>query len=682
VKSPFRGGAGGSGAPPKPAPSPAAPRVPVAGSANGLRRGDLIGDRLEVLRLLGEGGFGRVYLARRVGTNSRYAVKVMRTRYLRSPEMIARFQAEANTWVDLGSHPNIVQALRVGVSNGQLHIDLEYVPPNPAGRVSLADYLRYSRPDLDQNLRWAIDCCRGLEYAYSKGIQAHRDIKPTNILIREGRALITDFGLAGALGADMQGKGIGSLAYMPPEQFDDITACDQRSDLYSFGVTMFQMADEERRLPFRVEPPVDDTAESWDEYLHSIYVEHATSPVTPLDSPLRPIVERLLQKSPADRYGSFAELRADLQSLQGESGVVHKVAPREASQETEIGIAGLIDRALSLKALGRYEEALVCTEQAVSLEPDGLLGWMNHAGVLRDMGRREEALADYAYACGVWPDSFELWLGLGVTLQGLARYEDAMDAFGRASELNQKHPYLWYDMGIGYRKLGRGAEAIAAFQQALEIDPRLGEAWIELGNALVDARRYQDAIEALSSGLRLKPTAGAGWVALGNAHVGLGNHRQAGPCFDRAIEVNPNDAIAWLKRGYSLRMLGLREAARTSLERATQIKPDLEIAWLNLAVVLNGLHRYREAVTAVDRALSLNPASSLGWGVKGESLASLTMTRDALECLQRAVEINPAYGAAWALMARLFQTLGDPTSAGASRSRALALQAKSPKGRR
>ena len=242
--------------------------------------GDVIGQKYEVHSVLGKGGFGVVYLVYDSELGGVIALKTFRNEFLDNNQIRDLFRKEASIWVDLERHPYLVRAYFVDEISGQLFIGMEYIAPNEQGINTLEGYLQQRPPNLEQSLRWAIQICHGMEYAYSKGIRAHRDIKPANIMIsQDGTAKITDFGLASVLSASLansriqlntqkngialyrqtqMGGGIGTLTHMPPEQFEKDTVCDERSDLYAFGVILFQLASK-GRLPFMAPQPKDDS---------------------------------------------------------------------------------------------------------------------------------------------------------------------------------------------------------------------------------------------------------------------------------------------------------------------------------------------------------------------------------------------------------------------------------------
>jgi hypothetical protein len=264
-----------------------------------------LGRQYEVLRLLGRGGMGAVYLARETSLDREVAIKVLPSQQQATPEHRERFRREARTAARL-SHPNIVPLHTFGDVDGTMYFVMGYVRGE-----SLAEKLRREgRLEIETSRRILSEIAQALEYAHSLGI-VHRDIKPDNVLIEEGtgRAILTDFGVAKPLGTNetltMQGSLLGTPHYMSPEQASGRTDIDRRSDLYSLGVMGYVML--AGRLPF-------DGKTTGDILVQHLTVDapplHALAPDIPTE--LSTALMRCLQKEPQKRWHDAAELRTQL----------------------------------------------------------------------------------------------------------------------------------------------------------------------------------------------------------------------------------------------------------------------------------------------------------------------------------------------------------------------------------
>lgn len=177
-------------------------KTPRFTSSGEWRVGDKIANRFEILKILGgegKSGMGIVYICYDLKHKlpCLFALKTFQKKYLISEEFQKLFKKEALVWTELGRHPYIVQAVWVEELENRLFIILEYIPLDPQSRNNLSHYLgNLTLPDI---LKFSIQFCYGMEYAHSKGIDAHRDIKPDNIMIAPDKTImITDFGLTKA----------------------------------------------------------------------------------------------------------------------------------------------------------------------------------------------------------------------------------------------------------------------------------------------------------------------------------------------------------------------------------------------------------------------------------------------------------------------------------------------------
>ena len=280
----------------------------------------LIGDKYEVLEWIGGGGMAEVFLAKHRAHGGLVAVKVLADSLSNEPRIVARFKEEARTAATLQGHPNIVAIIDIGEGGGLHYLIMPYVDGEDLsryieqhGQLSNAETVYLAR-QIAEALVWAAD----------KGV-VHRDLKPSNVrLDSSGRVVVLDFGISKATdvptGLTTRGETLGTPYYMSPEQIKGET-CDARSDLYSFGVMLFEML--AGRKPF-----VGDNLRII-ELGHLEKLPPALSTMVPeVDPVLEQLVNRLLEKEKDRRPGSPREVVEILRGL-GLGEAPRAIASRE-----------------------------------------------------------------------------------------------------------------------------------------------------------------------------------------------------------------------------------------------------------------------------------------------------------------------------------------------------------------
>jgi serine/threonine protein kinase len=275
---------------------------------------DWIGKSLGKVRidsLLARGGMAEVYLGTHTTLKRQVAVKILRTQYEDDPELLERFEREAQVVAKLRHH-NIVQVFDFDSIDDRPYIVMEYV----AG-PSLSQYLSVLhknnlKVELTDITKILTGVANALQYAHESGV-IHRDIKPGNIILtsrirqitagetlpRDFEAVLTDFGLVRFLNSSRQtsaGQTAGTPAYMSPEQARGETT-DARTDIYSLGIVLYEML--AGKVPFDGETTV------------SILLKHIADPLPPirdLPNPLQKVLEKALAKNPPDRYQTATKL--------------------------------------------------------------------------------------------------------------------------------------------------------------------------------------------------------------------------------------------------------------------------------------------------------------------------------------------------------------------------------------
>jgi len=283
----------------------------------------MIGQQINQFRItekIGQGGMGEVYLAEDTRLHRNVALKFLPPHYSKDPEFKARFEHEARAAAAL-NHPNIVTIYDLGEHTGRNFIVMELVEGQTLDRL-----IKSGELTLTEAVDYAQQICEGLGAAHEAGI-VHRDIKPANILVgKNDRAKILDFGLAKSRQATTEtreGTTVGTVQYESPEQTRG-DKVDQRSDLFSFGVVLYEMITAQR--PFK--------GEFEDAIRYSIANENP-EPLARYKSDvpdeMQRIVSKLLEKDPEVRYQSAAGVVSDLKLLKRTSGPhsssVHSAIP-------------------------------------------------------------------------------------------------------------------------------------------------------------------------------------------------------------------------------------------------------------------------------------------------------------------------------------------------------------------
>jgi serine/threonine protein kinase len=328
--------------------------------------GDIILNRYEVLNIL-EGGMGIVYVVLDHRWNQHIAIKTFKDEFFWEEEIIKKFIKEADTWVNLEKHTNIVFAIFTIIIEGKPHILLEYIKGG-----NLAQWI--GKLNIFELFDFAIQFCDGMDYAYSKLGIVHRDIKPGNILISERNNKriykITDFGLVAILEDAYQEKklemlpeqvsrGVGTWPYMPPEQFprkflDHYSFTPKpittRSDIYAFGATLYEVSTGKR--PFS---NVDEIFQ--------------TNPVNPklinqtIPKELDELIMRCLKKDPEERHQSFKELKDELIEMHRNIFTDDYII---IGKKEELDEVDWLNKGFSYQQLEKFENALKCYDNILA----------------------------------------------------------------------------------------------------------------------------------------------------------------------------------------------------------------------------------------------------------------------------------------------------------------------------
>ena len=304
--------------------------------------GQVIADRYHVMKKLGEGGMGQVYLAEHVKMGRRSAIKVMNPSMVHDPDAVARFNREASNASRI-THPNVCAIYDFGETpDGLIYLAMEFIEGEP-----LTDLLeREGALPVPRAVAIFFQVAEALQAAHDLGI-VHRDLKPDNIMLtrrKDGADVVkvVDFGIAKAVGGDQAGQKVtktglvvGTPEFMSPEQLSGDTL-DGRSDLYSLALVFYRMLS--GKLPFEattvqetmIKRLTDDPTKLAD-----------ARPDLTFPPGLQPVLDIALARSPVERYQTVAKFAADVAAVTGRPGAA-SVPQTRSGLDTE-GKTQLLD---------------------------------------------------------------------------------------------------------------------------------------------------------------------------------------------------------------------------------------------------------------------------------------------------------------------------------------------------
>ncbi len=265
-----------------------------------IKPGMFISERYEIIEKVGSGGMADVYRAKCHRLNRYVGIKILKPEFSADKNLVTKFRAEAQSAAGL-SHPNIVSVYDVG-DDGDLH----YIVMELVEGITLKKYIeKKGKLEIKEAIGITIQIAQGIEAAHDNHI-VHRDIKPQNIIIsREGKVKVADFGIAKAATTNtVTQNAVGSVHYLSPEQARGGYS-DEKSDIYSLGVTMYEMFS--GKVPFAGDNTVS-VALSHIQY-EPVPVKEV-NPAVPFSVDM--IVQKCMQKRPENRYLSASELIVDL----------------------------------------------------------------------------------------------------------------------------------------------------------------------------------------------------------------------------------------------------------------------------------------------------------------------------------------------------------------------------------
>ena len=649
-----------------------------------------LADRYTIDREVGRGGMATVYLAHDLKHDRQVALKVLH------PELAAslgaeRFLREIQTAARL-QHPHILPLYDSGQADGLLFYVMPYVQGDSIrGRLS-----RDKKLPLEEALAIARDVAAALDFAHRQGV-VHRDIKPENVMLHEGEAMVTDFGIAKAVSAagtgniTQTGMAIGTPAYMSPEQASAEREPDGRSDIYSLGCMLYEMLT--GSAPF--------TGASAQAVIMKRFLEPVPSLRAAMPGVAEPVdqaVTRALAKEPGDRFATAAELVKALTfstgttpqgvtpvSLSNVSPVPKSIAVlpfvnQSNDPEHDYFTDGLAEEIIS--SLTKIQALRVASRMSSfafkgktqDLEEIGRKLKVSTVleGSARKMGNKLRVMAQLVNVA----DGYQLWS---------ERYDRTMDdIFAIQDEIAENivkalrvvlteeekraiekvptsnlEAYDCYLRGRQYFHEYRKRTIDSArqqFQKAIELDPKFAMAYAGAADCMSMIynawdSRPENAAKAegfARTAVALDPEMAEGHASLGLALTHLRHHEEAGQAFETALRLDPQLFAAHYFYARAQLQQGKRTGAVLSFEAAVKLRPDDYQAWAFLAQAYEGLGRkvdasraHRKALQLVEKHVELHPDDARALNLGASELAHAGERERGLEWARRSIASDP-----------------------------------------
>lgn len=622
-----------------------------------LKKGDtIVGEFLiqDIFGGEGKSGMGVVYLVTSRKFNRPFVLKTFQKDNYNSTE---RFRSEAEVWVAIGIHPNIVQALFVDEINEKLFIGAEYIAPDDYGRNTITHYLEQGGTSNQNIIKWTAQFCYGMNQAVSKGLKVHRDIKPDNLMVdSNGNLKINDFGLSKFTnefkllnktidqkdknktglankfkglfekpkneikvdGLTNEGSFLGTILYASPEQIINSSNADIRSDIYSFGIVLYQLISL-GSFPYSL---VGKTT------LETIALMHLQEPIVKINHPLAPIAYKCLSRDINQRYQNFNELLSDLNIIANKL----KIKLPVNKKEIDASLRELYIQSFTYRSLGKLDKAKELITKYISQDKTDSSAWSLKGRIENEQGDIDEAIKST-----------------------LISYN-----------LDQNNSQTCNNLGIFYKRKNDLPNAERYLYEAIDIDPYNTGAITNSAILYEEKGNFGLAADLIVRALKLAPDKKTLHFNAGNIAANVskqGHFDKAINILELLIKVDDGNINNWFNLGLNYQLTKKLDDAIKCFKFVEQQTPDDEQTLISLAKLNGELGNFDEAISYCEKLLDrhLSILNAICW--RAQFMQAKGDGKQAIDFMKSVISNNPKNDHLWLTLAELYSNEGDNNKA-------------------
>ena len=622
----------------------------TSGDASEKFIGKTIGEKYEVLSLLGSGGLGMVFKARHKIIDTPVAIKVILPGSQINKDLLARFNREAKTAMGL-KHPNIAGVQDIGVHEGMPFIVMEYVEGK-----TLKDMLQEKVLSADEKTSILKQICQAMEFARTSKV-VHRDLKPANIVVSDNedgsmKVKVIDFGIAKVQGHEEEltltrtGDLFGTPAYMSPEQCMGQEA-EHTSDIYALGCITHEVI--YGTTPF--------TGNSTLAILNAHVMDELPKLKTPDELPgMEIIVNKAMAKKPEHRYSSAKQMREEIERV--EQGLKPTLTHKELGKKTkEKVLKGLIISAIVfllgfLWFIKTFEaDTIQSLTVKIKSNPKSVFNLIERGRLYAVEGQYQFAISDYdkaiKYADNDPSNKSIAYIRKGSALNGLKKYDEALDSMNKGIAIKPEGYRGYLERGLLQKQMGRRQEAVKDLKRSIELnhipnqEANIAVAYASIAEIHNEEGDWNAAIDSATKALTVWPGYGYALNSRVVAHYKKGDFAACLKDCEALLTVAPKSAIAFEYKGKALTRNEQYDKAISCYDELISIKPDSAYGYALRGHVYTLNNNFEKSEVDLSKAIQLNQKYADAYQFRSMLYQKMNKLDLALSDATKTIELNP-----------------------------------------